>query len=229
MKAGEQDGQKALVTEDRDGVPLRPPQQPTRPVLRPRTPGPDMMTSRNHGGFGPRSHGHGYGYGYGRIAPPLRNRDYSGRSIPHIRQRFTLGDDGLITLDPGDRPTVEIGEDGVATDSVASPEEEASEPTAPPTPPASPPAPEAPTQLPAAPPTPTEGARRGLYGRVVERMAVASNSDGSITVRPEGDASLQIVGDPLSGNHRRRDRPRAVERAPRTIEKIACCDEPGRA
>jgi hypothetical protein len=84
----------------------------------------------------------------------------------------------------------------VATVSVARPEDEVSEPTAPPTPP---PAPEVPTQLPAAPPTPTEGGRRGLYGRVVERMAVASNSDGSITVRPEGDAVLQIVGDPLSG------------------------------
>ena len=156
---------------------------------------PGMMTSRNQGGFGPRFHGQGYG----RIASPTaRNREYSARSIPDIRQRFTVGDDGSITLDSGDRLTVEIGEDGVATVSVASPEGEASEPTAPPTPPASPPAPE-PTQTPAPPSTPTEGRSRGLYGRVVERMAVASNSDGSITVRPEGDASLQIVGDPLSG------------------------------
>lgn len=116
--------------------------------------------------------------------------------IPDIRQRFTVGDDGTVTLDPGDRLTIEIDEEGVATVSVASPEDEVSEPTAPPTPP---PAPEAPTQLPETPPTPTEGARRGLYGRVVERMAVASNSDGSMTVRPEGDAMLQIVGDPLSG------------------------------
>ena len=150
------------------------------------------MTARNHGGFGPRFHGHGYG----QIAPPLRNRDYSARSIPDIRQRFSVGGDGSVTLDPGDRLTVTIGEDGVATVTVAAPEDEAAEPTAPPTPP---PAPEAPTQLPEAPPTPTEGARHGLYGRVVERMAVASNSDGSITVRPEGDATLQIVGDPLSG------------------------------
>jgi hypothetical protein len=34
---------------------------------------------------------------------------------------------------------------------------------------------------------------------VADKMAVSSNSDGSITVRPEGDATLQIVGDPLSG------------------------------
>jgi hypothetical protein len=156
---------------------------------------PGMMTSGNHGGFGPRFHGHGYG----RIAPPLRSRDYSARSIPDIRQRFSVGDDGTVTLDPGDRLTIEIGEDGVATVSVASPEDEASEPTPPPTPPASPPAPEEPTQTPAPPWTPTEGRSRGLHGRVVERMAVADNSDGSITVRPEGDASLQIVGDPLSG------------------------------
>ena len=156
------------------------------------SPGPPLRGSRR--GFGPRFHGHGFG----RIAPPLRNRDL-GRLIPDIRQRFTVGDDGSITLDPGDRLTVEIGEDGVATVSVASPEDEASEPTAPRTPPASRPAPEEPTQTPASPSTPTEGRSRGLYGRVVERMAVASNSDGSITVRPEGDASLQIVGDPLSG------------------------------
>ena len=144
-------------------------------------------------GFGPRFHGHGFG----RIAPPLRNRDFGGGRVnPDIRQRFTVGDDGTVTLDPGDRLTIEIGEDGVATVSVASPGDEVSEPTAPPTPP---PAPEAPTQTPAPPSTPTEGRSRGLYGRVVERMAVASNSDGSITVRPEGDASLQIIGDPLSG------------------------------
>ncbi len=157
------------------------------------SPGP--LTSRQHGGhgFGPRFHGHGFG----RIAPPLRNRDFGGGRVnPDIRQRFTVGDDGTVTLDPGDRLTIEIGEDGVATVSVASPGDEVSEPTAPPTPP---PAPEAPTQTPAPPSTPTEGRSRGLYGRVVERMAVASDSDGSITVRPEGDASLQIVGDPLSG------------------------------
>ena len=44
-----------------------------------------------------------------------------------------------------------------------------------------------------------DGARRGFFGRVADKMAVASNSDGSITVRPEGDAVLQIVSDPLSG------------------------------
>jgi hypothetical protein len=156
---------------------------------------PSRLTSRQHGGhgFGQLFHSHGYG----RIAPPLRNRDFGGGRVnPDIRQRFTVGDDGTVTFDPGDRLTIEIGEGGVATVSVTSLEDEVSEPTALPTPP---PAPEAPTQLPAASPTPTEGARRGFYGRVVERMAVASNSDGSITVRPEGDAVLQIVGDPLSG------------------------------
>jgi hypothetical protein len=41
--------------------------------------------------------------------------------------------------------------------------------------------------------------RRGLPGRSVDKMAVSANSDGSVTIRPEGDASLQVVGDPLSG------------------------------
>jgi hypothetical protein len=45
----------------------------------------------------------------------------------------------------------------------------------------------------------SNGARRGLFGRVADKMAVSSNSDGSVTIRPEGDASLQILGDPLSG------------------------------
>jgi hypothetical protein len=40
---------------------------------------------------------------------------------------------------------------------------------------------------------------RSLFGRVADKMAVSSNSDGSVTIRPEGDAALQIVGDPLSG------------------------------
>jgi hypothetical protein len=42
-------------------------------------------------------------------------------------------------------------------------------------------------------------ARRGLFGRAHDKMAVSTNSDGSILIRPEGDASLQLVGDPLSG------------------------------
>jgi hypothetical protein len=89
----------------------------------------------------------------------------------------------------------------VATVTVAAPEDEApeaGEPAAPP--PTSPPAPEEPDPTPAPPPTSTEGRRsRGLFGRVADKMAVSSNSDGSIMVRPEGDAVLQIVGDPLSG------------------------------
>jgi hypothetical protein len=86
---------------------------------------PGMMTSRNQGGFGPRFRGQGYG----RIAPPTaRNRDYGARSsIPDMRQRFTVNDDGSVTLDPGDRLTVTIGEDGGATVTVAAPEDEAPE------------------------------------------------------------------------------------------------------
>jgi len=42
-------------------------------------------------------------------------------------------------------------------------------------------------------------ARRGLFGHGADKMAVSANSDGSVTIRPEGDAALQVVGDPLSG------------------------------
>jgi hypothetical protein len=30
-------------------------------------------------------------------------------------------------------------------------------------------------------------------------MALSTNSDGSVLIRPEGDNALQVVGDPLSG------------------------------
>jgi hypothetical protein len=167
------------------------------------SPGP--LTSRQHGGhgFGPRYHG----FGYGRIAPPtVRNRDYGARSIPDMRQRFSVGSDGSITLDPGDKLTVAIGEDGVATVIVATPEDEA-EPASEPSSPAAPtpiPLPPAPEQLPGPPPANGAGrgftrSPRGYYGRTLTKMAMSSNSDGSITVRPEGEATLQVVGDPLSG------------------------------
>jgi hypothetical protein len=184
------------------------------------SPGP--LTSRQHGGhgFGPRFHG----YGFGRIAPPLRNRDFGGGRInPDIRQRFTVGDDGTVTLDPGDRLTIEIGEDGVATVSVASPEDEVSEPTAPPTPSASPrgayPAPRS---------TP-DADRRGTAwalrpgGRAHGRRQQFGRIDHCPSRRRCRAADCRRPAE--RRDHGCRARTRAVERSQRTIEKI----EPSRA
>jgi hypothetical protein len=137
------------------------------------SPGP--LTSRQHGGhgFGPRFHGHGYG----RIAPPAPRTHFAER------QRFnvaTSADGGsTITLDENETVTVGTDVDGAVTITV------------------NPKPPENGNGLGNG--TREMPARRSLFGRTVDRMAVSSNSDGSVTIRPEGDAALQIVGDPLSG------------------------------
>jgi hypothetical protein len=141
---------------------------------------PGPLTSRNHGGhgFGPRFHGQGYG----RIAPPPQRTYFPPQQRFSVAPNATGGTDIALTEDE----TVLIGTDpetGAVTISVN--------------------------------PKPTEnGAEngndvlpvngrthhsRGLAGRHVDKMAVSANSDGSVTIRPEGDAALQVVGDPMSG------------------------------
>jgi hypothetical protein len=147
------------------------------------SPGP--LTSRQHGGhgFGPRFHG----YGYGRIAPPAPRQHVAQHTTQFTgtHQRFSVGGDGKITLDPGESLVVDVDEDGGVRIGVKPPEAENGN-----------------GRLPAngnGNRVEQLGKRHGLFGRVADKMAVSSNSDGSITIRPEGDAVLQIVGDPLSG------------------------------
>lgn len=42
-------------------------------------------------------------------------RDYGVRRAPGTRQRFSVGGDGKITLDPGESLVVDVGEDGAVT------------------------------------------------------------------------------------------------------------------
>jgi hypothetical protein len=131
---------------------------------------PGPLTSRQHGGHGFGSRFHGHSYG--RIAPP------TSRSYSAARQRFSVtpndGGGSTITLDENETVSVGTDADGAVTISVDPKPENGRNGIA-------------------------KGARRGLFGRVADKMAVSSNSDGSVTIRPEGDAVLQIVGDPLSG------------------------------
>lgn len=157
---------------------------------------PGPLTAASRGGFG---FGHQHrGGNYGRVfSAPNTSRTYgttygpgSGAQQP---QRLYLDDSGRGTLEAGDKLTVEIDDDGNTIVEVSGTDnsdmveevEEAVEPD-----------------------NGTNGngngeeeesrSRAWSFGRR-DKMAISSNSDGTVTIRPEGDASLQIVGDPLSG------------------------------
>jgi hypothetical protein len=130
---------------------------------------PGMTRSSSRGGFG-------FGHATPRFTRTPQNRTYQP---PHGRFSVSPNDAGgsKITLDENE--TVSVGTDasGKVTITVN--------------------------------PKPAENGngnglgqralRRSLFGHGVDKMAVSANSDGSVTIRPEGDASLQVVGDPLSG------------------------------
>jgi hypothetical protein len=90
------------------------------------------------------------------------NRDYGTRTTPDMRQRFSVGSDGKVTLDPGDSVVVNVAEDGSVTVAVQEPEAAETEPTTEPTTDPSAPTPitlpAEPTQMPGPPP---EGASWG--------------------------------------------------------------------
>jgi hypothetical protein len=137
------------------------------------SPGP--LTSRQHGGyvFGPRFHGHGYG----RIAAPTAQQFFAQRTAQFAgaRQRFSVGGDGRITLDPGESLIVGVGEDGEVTIGVKPSEVENGNGTS------------------------GNGApmnSRAGIGRIRRRMSVYAGNDGSVTIEPEQDNTLQIVGSP---------------------------------
>jgi hypothetical protein len=129
---------------------------------------------RRGAGFntGPRFHGHGFG----RIAAPAPRQNFAQRTTQFsgIRQRFSVGGDGKITLDSGEQLVVAVGEDGAVTIGVGNNE---------------------PTNGPVAP---AANGKTGA-GPMRRRMGVFSGSDGEIVIKPEGDNSLQLIGDPESG------------------------------
>ena len=140
---------------------------------------PGMMTSRNHGGFGPRFHGHGYG----RIAPPTPRTYFP----PH--QRFSVNPNATggtsVTLDETESMLVGTDENGAVTITIGQKPEPGNGNGAGPgngngTP-------QAPQQL---------AARRSLYGRVATKMTITSNTDGEVVISPGPDGTLQIIGDP---------------------------------
>jgi hypothetical protein len=141
------------------------------------SPGPLTSRQRDGYGFGPRFHGGGFG----RIAPPYAGRDYGTRraGLPGVRQRFSVDGHGRISLDPGESLVVAVDEDGAVTIGVGAPELGAN----------------------------GNGAGNGapsangknFIGRLRRRMGVFAGNDGSITIEPEGDNTLQIVGSPEDG------------------------------
>jgi hypothetical protein len=132
---------------------------------------PGMMTSRNRGGF---QTFFPRAAGHRSNSPTPSNRTYHS---PHGRFAVAPNTDGGSNITLTEDETVSVGTDadGAVTITVN--------------------------------PKPAENGnglgqrsiRRGLPGRSVDKMAVSTNSDGSVVIRPEGDAALQIVGDPLSG------------------------------
>jgi hypothetical protein len=135
------------------------------------SPGP--LSSAHRGGFS-FQHGGGRhaGGNYGqRFGAPNPGRAYGPQ--PSARGRFYVDDDGIV-LEPGDTLTVTVDDEGDATVTVTGADDGGNG-------------------------NGEESKRRGLFSRRLDKMAVSSNSDGTITIRPEGDASLQLIGDPLSG------------------------------
>jgi hypothetical protein len=121
---------------------------------------------------GPRFHGHGYG----RIAAPAPRQHFAQRTTQFsgVRQRFSVGGDGKITLDSGEQLVVAVDENGAVSIGVGN-----SEPVN-------------------GPGAPSANGKNGA-GQVRRRMGVFAGNDGSITIEPEGDNTLQIVGSPEDG------------------------------
>lgn len=136
------------------------------------SPGP--LTSFARGGFGYGRNQSGFTQ---RFAAPLANRNFVQ---PGARQqKFYVDDGGIGHFEPGDKLVLQVDDDGGVTIALG-------------------------------PPKNGNGngngngdgnsndKHRSLFGRR-HRMAVSTSSDGEVAVRPEGDGSFEIVGDPLSG------------------------------
>jgi hypothetical protein len=129
---------------------------------------------RRGAGFntGPRFHGHGFG----RIAAPAPRQNFAQRTTQFsgVRQRFSVGGDGKITLDSGEQLVVAVDENGAVSIGVGNSE---------------------PVNGPAAP------AANGRSGaaRMRRKMSLYTGTDGEVVIAPEPDNTLQVIGDPDSG------------------------------
>ena len=132
---------------------------------------PGMMTSKSRGGFQ-----HGSRQQHFAATPTSAPRIFAA-SRPKFAVSPNDSGGSNISLTPDKTVTIGVDADGAVTITVG--------------------------------PKPAENAngnglgqrsmRRGLPGGSVDKMAVSTSNDGSVVVRPEGDAVLRIVGDPLSG------------------------------
>ena len=145
---------------------------------------------RRGAGFntGPRFHGHGFG----RIAAPAPRQNFAQRTTQFsgVRQRFSVGGDGKITLDSGEQLVVAVDENGAVSIGVGNSE---------------------PVNGPAAP------AANGRSGaaRMRRKMSLYTGTDGEVVIAPRSRSSaIRIaVRSPLSSSSRCRLSPRTAETA----------------
>jgi hypothetical protein len=134
---------------------------------------------RRGAGFntGPRFHGHGFG----RIAAPAPRQNFAQRTTQFsgVRQRFSVGGDGKITLDSGEQLVVAVDENGAVSIGVGNSE---------------------PVNGPAAP------AANGRSGaaRMRRKMSLYTGTDGEVVIAPRSRSSaIRIaVRSPLSSSSR---------------------------
>jgi hypothetical protein len=115
---------------------------------------------------------------------PNTGRSYGRQPAAH-RQRFYLDGQGHGVLEAGDKLTVTVNDEGDTVISVTGAEDAEVEEA------------EDGNGNNGNGEEEEEAKRRHFFSH--RKMAVSTSSDGTVTIRPEGDNTLQIVGDPLSG------------------------------